>query len=571
MPIKFERSCSFLLLLSIFPTLTLITNHLFGEKLAAVFLPVNKTRIFPNPVAGEITCEPDVFIDFNRFRRAAFDAFIIVDKDRLKDNYKKFYLKLVVKFLTELSKGKAFGKISIPIELELRQIEKMTLNKAKLDKYKVIEILGKIFERVKTKFLTVYKHCIKQCYKNLDIAKERILSDIKSVQRGSVCGKSQKYYLAQRGLIHSGTGSILHRLIVCLSLALQTNFPCKIDDSKFHYGPGELNKIFRNLDTCEQVKNSSRIDFIAWGKEMHEREHGKFTLPAVPRKYVSGSGHCHEDISAWYAGVLLSFLMEPNDFMIHKYKQFQNNYVDKINANFLGVHIRSTDKFSETGKLTETKEFISLIKSWVKFQNTPYPDMWIATDNSTHYKTLKETFSTSSLNSLNKTSEVGKRYGAQSLHDFLLDLYMMRKSSVVIGSFSSNMLLLLYELRSVEDIFPSNRLFSLDMYFFHQANFYYRHMFKINSENVCFKNRPSLLEEHQQRTSETSQNNCFSTNATGFNTTNKLTAELNFDMKAPADGFHSFFYDPKEKHKPKHQRKSCLAPLFALDRVQFLT
>ena len=363
-------------------------------------------------------------------------------------------------------------------------------------------------------------------------------------------------------------GSILHRLIQLLTIGLQKELPVFVDDSKLHYGQNVLKINFQNFQTCSEISNASRVDILSTGFEMKNPNYGKLTIPAVPKKYVSGFDYCHEDISAWYSGVLIAFLTEPTNVLKEEYELFESKYLKKLSGEFLGVQIRSTDKVAKAKNLfRHPSDFHSWIKNWEIFEGGTNQNVWVASDNRTYYQTLAKLFPEKILGSLNLTLDVNvNRYNPRGLQDFFLDVYAMQKSSLVIGTHSSNILRVLYELRSVDDIFASSKLISLDSFYSYDPSLYYGFNYKTVNPNFCFKSGHSMLEPN----SSSKINKCFESSEKNLQPVSEITLSVTRDFRTPVYGFHRFKYVFTLPNSSQKSSRDCMAPLFALEKVQVL-
>ena len=553
--------------LIVFSSTTVIIQEFAVKKVETMipnFYPRTLTTNQSAPAANYSWCQAEAFRDYKQFRQTIIDVFTVLSEKRLTIDYKANFLKVAVEFLSQLKEEKTFQTIDAVIDLELPQdVSKMLLENIE----DIFVVLGIIFRRVKTKFENHFGHCISKCYQDLDSAKKRIYADLYDVQSGAVCKKSKQYLYALRDLQGSGMGSTLHRLSQILAIGLQKGLPLFVDDSKFHYGHKVLKINFKNLLTCPEISNATRIDFFATGSEMKNPKYGRFTLPTVPKKYVSGFHFCHEDISAWYSGVLITFLTEPSSNLREEYKKFENKYLKKFSYGFVGVQIRSTDKVAKTTQLfRHASDFHNVIQNWEIFEGAVTQNIWVASDNSTYYQLLAKMFSSKIVNSLNVTSDVNvNRYNAQGFHDFFFDVYALRRSSFVIGTHSSNILTVSYELRSVDDIFASSKLLSLDS-FYANPSIYYEIPYKTNYPNFCFKNGHPMLESKENP----DVNKCFKSSEMDLEHVKNINFPITIDLKTPNYGYHHFSYVFIAPNSTKKSIRSCYAPLFALDKVQML-
>ena len=111
--------------------------------------------------------------------------------------------------------------------------------------------------------------------------------------------------LSQRPL---GFGSMMHRICMCVALAIQSNQTCLIDDSVFSYDPGNMRYYFTSLQQCQAAYKAKRISYLDGKKSTpHSLRYGLRNVPLRVKQHLE---YCVEDIQAWYIGVLMKHMFK---------------------------------------------------------------------------------------------------------------------------------------------------------------------------------------------------------------------------------------------------------------------
>ena len=226
-------------------------------------------------------------------------------------------------------------------------------------------------------------------------------------------------------------GSFFHRVAICMTVAIQAETPCLINDAKWLYDRGNLSRYFNGTKICSTAeKRNRRLRFISVEVTSNYR---KFVL-RVPSKVKSALEFCHEDPAAWYMGVILKNMFNFSEFSTKFMATLMNESRIPSNvsiSDITSLHIRSTDKFKEATIFTPPHYFKVLKYTCLVFGHLCASNVsWVATDNNANLRSFaSETkkdirMKNFAIFGLNVDSNAS-RYSTHSLMQFLTDLQVL--------------------------------------------------------------------------------------------------------------------------------------------------
>ena len=218
------------------------------------------------------------------------------------------------------------------------------------------------------------------CKQNLKLEQENIREEILGLQFGTQCEISKDMIVVPNALSACGFSCTMHRLAHCVHLGLTLKAPCLIDDSKFPYGAGNFRNFFSNSKNCAGIRRKRIIFFSPLLKVEKYRTMG---FPALPKNIMEKLKFCHEDLPAWYFGVIHSTLQELSEDTSEKVRQLISSTKIPQNQSFVTVHIRSTDKiFHQTiFHASDYLRYASLASLFFGRNFSEITNYWIATDS----------------------------------------------------------------------------------------------------------------------------------------------------------------------------------------------
>ena len=264
------------------------------------------------------------WISFNAIRHS-IHSILFVSARQNDFNLAKFYLDLSLNFIKgqfvtikqtvgELDTTELDRKLSKKFE-KLGKLTRGRENWEKLSQISpVITDLGEWYVKLKQRFLKHTKTDRLKCDQVMGELEHRIVEQIIDVQNGDTCRKSKEVlHFTDFKFWKLGMGSCAHRITWCISVAMATNIPCYVNDTNFSYDPGNLKKYFNNTSLCEKSKSVNWIPFVS--TRQPERFKGYLGHPYVPKEVKESIEFCHEDVSAWYAGVILKHMFNKSSFL----------------------------------------------------------------------------------------------------------------------------------------------------------------------------------------------------------------------------------------------------------------
>ena len=139
-------------------------------------------------------------------------------------------------------------------------------------------------------------------------------------------------------------GTVLHRIETCLAVGIQIGSPCFVDDTNWQYDSGNLSKYYNDTQVCSSAMKRNREKFYSLGVKI---ENAKYVL-SVPLAIKTALDYCHENLAAWYRGVILKHMLhftastEQSMTKLLKESRLMDSKTPDI-SQITSVHMRSTD------------------------------------------------------------------------------------------------------------------------------------------------------------------------------------------------------------------------------------
>ena len=187
--------------------------------------------------------------------------------------------------------------------------------------------------------------------------------------------------------------------------------------------------------------------------------------PAVPVDLAKRISKIHSNPSLWWYSQIMKYILRPNRKLqsaLEKEHQEMFPGISNYTTSYIGIHIRRTDKVStKEARRYEDLEYIAKANQHFQLQRPQEKLVYLASDNSSDQESLRQRFTDVSFKGSAKS--MGREYCGDGFLGIVVDILMLAKSSYFIGTFSSNVGRLAYELMQAlhtEDM--SNQAFSLD-------------------------------------------------------------------------------------------------------------
>ncbi|XP_075253259.1 uncharacterized protein LOC142345062 [Convolutriloba macropyga] len=281
-----------------------------------------------------------LFTEFSRVKKVASSFVYILSTHELTIEYKLAYFKMAVQFLTLQSNVLSLrdnlvqdlNKIDQNLNqlLEIDYDKRLSLNHEELDLF--LKGFKNFYSSVKKAYMIVSATQRADCEQKMKKLEETIADRIEDVQRGKTCDRGREVYHVRDDLNEYpvGFGSMMHRICECISLAIQRNQTCLIDDSVFSYDRGNINYYFTSLQQCPTAYRVKRIPFLDGKKRPpHLFRFGLRHIPPTVKKQLQ---YCVEDAQAWYVGVLLKHMFKESFFLFNFL--MHDEYTNKISKFF---------------------------------------------------------------------------------------------------------------------------------------------------------------------------------------------------------------------------------------------
>lgn len=182
----------------------------------------------------------------------------------------------------------------------------------------------------------------------------------------------------------------------------------------------------------------------------------------------------HRDPPVWFAGQTESFLMRPADSYLEEFRAAERAQVPPAGEVFAALHVRRTDKIGTEAQFHDVSEYINKLHAIMTTKLGRLPSAYVLYVLSDEPKVIDELHTLVAKNpSLPKiairtnedsleSGSTTRRNSFDSLKLLLNDLAIARQAQFFVGTFSSQVSRLVYEMRQIPFTDPFEFVGSLD-------------------------------------------------------------------------------------------------------------
>uniref|UniRef100_H2XQC4 GT23 domain-containing protein n=1 Tax=Ciona intestinalis TaxID=7719 RepID=H2XQC4_CIOIN len=304
---------------------------------------------------------------------------------------------------------------------------------------------------------------------------------IRKTQNPPDCRTAKKLHCDLRRTC--GFGCLFHHYGICLFVAIGTNRVMQVKWGNIRAYPG-IPKTFRNIsDTCinatgfEQAiewkskgeKNSTSEDaeIVKLIIQKPRDRHTPFSPWTVPANFLPRIEAVHSNPMLWWIGQVQSYLMRPQEWLLNDLETCKKEI--GFDHPIVGVHIRRTDKISEAAYV-DLSRYMVHAKNWFDRYAEKNPNksfkkrIYLATDEVNVTLEANERYPEYQFISglPNASFHAAKRREEETVKYLLHDVYLLRDCDYFVGTFSSNIGQMVYELRQALDRDTTFEAVSLD-------------------------------------------------------------------------------------------------------------
>uniref|UniRef100_A0A0N5BD57 Alpha-(1,6)-fucosyltransferase n=1 Tax=Strongyloides papillosus TaxID=174720 RepID=A0A0N5BD57_STREA len=271
-----------------------------------------------------------------------------------------------------------------------------------------------------------------------------------------------------------GFGCQLHHVAFCFYMALGTNRTLLFDKdgNEWRYSKKGWKSVFQPISNCSYEKNAKNKPTATWSGVRGTRGDDvviripiidyispkpDFVPLALPKELSSKMIELHSFPTAYFTGQILRYAMRHNDEFEKKFSK----YVEEVpfeESPIVGIHVRRTDKIGTEASFHDVKEYMNHAEIFFREKEMEMESeisrrVFIATDDSTVISDLRKKYPNYTFygdETIASNAGVGKRYEDDSLHGVIKDIRFLSKCSFIIGTFSSQVSRMAYELMQVE-------------------------------------------------------------------------------------------------------------------------
>ncbi|XP_078492080.1 alpha-(1,6)-fucosyltransferase-like, partial [Ciona intestinalis] len=342
---------------------------------------------------------------------------------------------------------------------------------------------------------------------------------IRKTQNPPDCSIAKKLHCDLRRMC--GFGCLFHHYGICLFVAIGTNRVMQVKWGITRSYPG-IPKTFRNIsDTCmnatgfEQAiewkskgeKNSTSEDaeIVKLVIQKPKDRHTPYSPWTVPTNLLPRIEAVHANPMLWWIGQVQSYLMRPQEWLLNDLETCKREI--GFEHPIVGVHIRRTDKIIETAYV-DLSRYMEHVKNWFDRYAEKNPNksfikrIYLATDEvKVTLEANERTWMSYNAYSCrypeyqfisglpNASFHAAKRREKQTVKYLLHDVYLLRDCDYFVGTFTSNIGQMVYELRQALDRDTTFEAVSLDnTYLYIGQNTKYQKAI-MNHTGICRKGR----------------------------------------------------------------------------------
>uniref|UniRef100_A0A0N5A673 GT23 domain-containing protein n=1 Tax=Parastrongyloides trichosuri TaxID=131310 RepID=A0A0N5A673_PARTI len=293
-----------------------------------------------------------------------------------------------------------------------------------------------------------------------------------------------------------GFGCQLHHVAYCFYMALGTNRTLLFDNdgSNWRYSKNGWNSVFLPISNCTYEKHGKGKSSASWSSVRGIRNEDviikipiidyisnkpDFVPLAIPKQLSDKMIKLHSFPTAYFTGHILSYAMRHNEQFDEEFKSYTKE-VPFNETPIVGIHVRRTDKIGTEASFHDVNEYMAHAEVYfrgkeIELEREIEKRVFIATDDPSVIEDMRKKFTDYKFygdEQVANNAGVGKRYDDSSLHGIIKDIRFLSKCSIIIGTFSSQVSRMAYELMQVEspDDAGYNYVSIDDVYYFGGQN-----------------------------------------------------------------------------------------------------
>lgn len=293
-----------------------------------------------------------------------------------------------------------------------------------------------------------------------------------------------------------GFGCQLHHVAICFTLAIGMGRTLILDSSEWAYSKNPWEAVFRPISNTSCKANVD--DAVVWTSDMAEKDIQVFSVVKVnefqwqstppylplriPKYLYKELTRYHGDPPTWWMGHLVSYLIRPQPWLSIKISEAQRRI--GLQSPIAGIHIRRTDKIKSEAAYHDLTEYMVHVADWfgkesMKRQRMKMPPLekkrvYIASDDPTVLDEARNRYPDYEFlgdKRISMIDNAGGRYSLTGVIGLMTDVTLLSKCDLFVGTFSSGMSRLVYELMQVHHADPSSNVRSLDDRYYYVNQF----------------------------------------------------------------------------------------------------
>lgn len=253
-----------------------------------------------------------------------------------------------------------------------------------------------------------------------------------------------------------GFGCQLHHAIHCFTNAVATRRALVLDVHPWSYSE-HYETYFHPVSTCSHAEipqeRKNRRLFIRENEDhdhvfmgIIDREATGFEPPFLPPDVMALVRKFHSEPHVWWVGILSAYLLKLEDPSIITYPP----------SPYSALHVRRTDKVGTEADFHGLDEYMPYVK---------HKNVYLATDDPKVVQGAIDTYPDYTFyNNLAgaKVASVSSRYTDASLEGLLQDVFVLARADFLVGTFSSQISRLAYELAQMWQVDGIRKAHSID-------------------------------------------------------------------------------------------------------------
>ncbi|CAH1787662.1 unnamed protein product [Owenia fusiformis] len=291
----------------------------------------------------------------------------------------------------------------------------------------------------------------------------RMFKSIETIMNPPDCSKA-KYLLCEWPFMAWGLGSMMHQISYCFSVALATNRVLLISaqwkfipESWYYYLLQPSTKCwdfqYTNYTFWYDLDNSSieksNVQVVRLILMTNALIKNKTRPRPLPENLMDSSAlwnkltQLHQSPALWVIGQLMGYLIQPSPSFSQQLEDLKRaiGFVHPI----IGVHIRRGDKITEADPIP-TYKYIERIEAYInqlgyRTSNDKVPSIFFASDNRKLIGQIKQHYTQYNI------IHVPHYFSKTHLDLIMFDILLLKECDYFIGTFSSNVGRLVYELQ----------------------------------------------------------------------------------------------------------------------------